>query len=165
MIRATAAVLGLVGVLVLGACGGGSDADAADAIAEGLMAENDETFELQQEQADCVGEGFVDEIGVDKLQEYGIITDELEASDTSLDVKLERADAESAAAVLVDCTDAEQLFQDAMQVGEELPAEVQTCLEDALTEDMLEAFFTATFTQDEEAMTAAMEPVIACQAG
>ena len=165
MIRITATSIAVACLLALSACGGASDSDASDAISEALMSENDDTFALEQEQADCVGDGFVDKIGVEKLKEYGLLTEDLEPTDKSLDVKLEQEDAESAAEVLVGCTDAEKLFQDAMDVGEELPAEVQTCLDEALTEDVLEEFFTATFLQDQNAMSEAMTPVLACQQG
>jgi hypothetical protein len=151
-------------LLALTACGGSDDDRAADAVAKSLMEESGETFEVTQEQADCVGDGFVERIGVDQLQEYGVITDDLEASD-SVNVKMSQEDAEAAAAVLVECTDASQLFRDAVFSGEEVPEEAQACLDDALTDDLIEAFFAATFTQDQAAATEAMAPLQECMTG
>ena len=150
---------GLALLFALAACGGGDDGKAADAISESLTAENDELFQVTEEQADCVGEGFVDEIGTDKLTEYGILTEDLEASDETLGTKMEQADAEAAAGVIVECTDAEKLFSDAMSQGQEIPAEAQACIDEALTDDVLEDFFTATFAQDGELATEAMAPL------
>ena len=139
---------GLVLLLALGACGSGDDGKAADAISESLTAENDELFKVTDEQADCVGEGFVDDIGTDKLTEYGILTEDLEASDEALNTKMEQADAEAAAAVLVDCTDAQKLFSTRCSRAEDMPAEAQACIEEALTDDVVTDFFSATFAQD-----------------
>ncbi len=165
ILRARSGATGLALLLALGACGSGDDGKAADAISESLTAENDEVLKVTDEQADCVGEGFVDEIGTDKLTEYGILTEDLEASDEALDTKMEQADAEAAAGVLVDCTDAAELFSDAMFQGEDIPAEAQACIDEALTDDVVEDFFTATFAQDEALATEAMTPLQECMAG
>ncbi len=156
---------GLVLLLALGACGSGDDGKAADAISESLTAENDELLQVTDEQADCVGEGFVDEIGTDKLTEYGILTEDLEASDEALNTKMEQADAEAAAAVLVDCTDAQKLFIEAITQGQDLPAEAQACIEEALTDEVVTDFFSATFAQDTELAGEAMAPLQECMAG
>ena len=163
ILRASVAATALV--LALGACGSGDDGKAADAISESLTAENDEVFKVTDEQADCVGEGFVDDIGIDKLTEYGILTEDLEATDEALDITMEQADAEAAAAVLVGCTDAAKLFSDAMFQGEDIPAEAQACIDEALTDDVIEDFFTATFAKDEAQAAEAMTPLQECMTG
>jgi hypothetical protein len=165
MLRTTLRASGLVLLLALGACGSGDDDKAADAISKSLTAENDETFEVTEEQADCVGDGFVDDIGTEQLTEYGILTDELEASDKALGTKMEKADAEAAAAVLVDCTDARKLFSDAMLAGQDVPEEAAACIDEALTDNIVEDFFTATFTQDTDLATEALAPLQECMAG
>ena len=164
MYRAAPLAAALALLLALTACGASDDEKAADAVAQSLMQDRDEAFRVSREQADCVGAGFVDRIGVEKLQEYGVITDDLSASDT-VNVKMPKADAEAAAAVLVDCTDAAQLFRDEVFSGQDVPDEAQECLDGALTDDVVEAFFAATFSQDQAAAAEAMAPLQECMTG
>src|SRR3990170_4368236 len=116
--------LGAVAVLALAltACGGGDDAKASESIAGTIMDSDNETFKVTQEQADCVGDGFVEEIGADQLVEYGILTEDLKADSTIDDVEMSKADAQSAADVMQDCADIKEIFSTAMG---ELPAEAQ----------------------------------------
>jgi hypothetical protein len=165
MLRTTLHASGLVLLLALGACGGDDDGQAADAISESLTSQNDDVLTVTGEQADCVGEGFVEDIGTDKLTDYGILTEDLEASDETLSTKMEQADAEAAATVLVDCTDAHELFLDAISQGQDLPAEAQACIEEALSDEVVTDFFTATFAQDTELAGEAMRPLQECMAG
>ena len=151
--------------MALSACGAAEEDKAAEAVSAGLTKEQDDTFQVTQEEADCVGEGFVDELGVDKLKEYGLLTEDLEASDKAIEATLPKEDAEGAAKVLVDCTDATQLLKDAMMGGEEMAPEMESCLDDALTDEALEAFFAATFAEDQEAAAEAMAPLQECMAG
>jgi hypothetical protein len=141
--------LGAVAVLALAltACGGGDDAAASKAIADSIMNSNDETFEVTQEQADCVGDGFVEEIGADELVEYGIITEDLKADSTIDGVEMSKADAQSAADVMQDCADIKEIFSTAMG---ELPAEAQTCIDEKLTDEVLNEFLVAVFSNDQE---------------
>jgi len=167
MLRTILRASGVVLVLALGACGTGGDDDgkAADAISSSLTADSDQALQVTDEQADCVGEGFVDDIGTDKLTDYGILTEDLEASDKALDTKMDKADAEAAAAVLVGCTDAQKLFSDAISQGQEIPAEAQACLDEALTDEVVTDFFAATFAQDTALAAEAMTPLQECMAG
>ena len=143
--------LGAVAVLALAltACGGDDEA-ASKAIADSIMDSNDETFEVTQEQADCVGEGFVEEIGTDQLIEYGIITEDLETDSTIDTVEMSKSDAESAADVMQDCADIKEIFAGAMG---ELPAEAQDCIDEKLTDDVLNKFLVAVFSNDQESGT------------
>ena len=114
---ASLAAAGFVLLASLSGCGDSDDDKAAAAVSAGLLKEQDGTFQFTQKQADCVGDGFVEEIGVDQLKEYGIITEDLEASDKPIEAKLTGDDAAGAGKVLVDCVDAAQLFKDAMLTG------------------------------------------------
>ena len=102
--------------MALSACGAAEEDKAAEAVSAGLMKEQDDTFQVTQEEADCVGEGFVDELGVDKL------------------------------------------VKDAMMGGEDMEAGMESCIDDALTDD-------ATFAEDQEAAAEAMAPLQECRAG
>ena len=137
-------------VLILGACGGGDDDEASKAIADSIMDSNDDTFQVTQEQADCVGDGFVDEIGTDKIVEYGILTEENKAADGIEQVEMSDEDAESAADVMQECADIKEIFTSAMG---ELPPEAQTCIEEKLTDDVLHDFLVAVFKNDQEGGT------------
>ncbi len=144
--------LGAVAVLALAltACGGGDDETASKAIADSIMDSNDETFEVTQKQADCVGDGFVEDIGTDQLVEYGIITEDLKSDSTIDTVKMSKDDAQSAADVMQDCADIKEIFAGAMG---ELPEEAKTCIDEKLTDDVLNKFLVAVFSNDQESGT------------
>ncbi|WP_432479698.1 fimbrillin family protein [Nocardioides sp. GXQ0305] len=133
--------------LSLTACGQDEEA-ASQAISDSIMESNDQTFEVTQEEADCVGDGMVEEIGVDQLTEYGIITEDLEANDGIENVKMSEGDAGSAADVMAGCADIKELFTSAMG---ELPEEAQQCVEENLSDEVLHNFLTAVFMNDQEA--------------
>lgn len=134
--------------LALAACGSGDDDAASKAIADSIMDSNNSTFEVTQDQADCVGDGMVEDIGTDKLVEYGIITEDNEASDGLDAVKMSEDDAQSAADVMQDCADIKEIFSGAMG---ELPEEAKTCIDEKLTDDVLNEFLVAVFMDDQDA--------------
>ncbi len=137
-------------VLTLGACGGGDDDEASKAIADSIMDSNSDTFEVTQDQADCVGDGLVDEIGTDQIVEYGILTEDNKAADGIEQVEMSDDDAESAADVMQECADIKEIFTSAMG---ELPEEAQTCIDEKLTDDVLHDFLVAVFKNDQEGGT------------
>lgn len=147
-IGATAAI-----ALLLGACGGSDDDAASKAISDSIMDSENQTFEVTQEQADCVGDGMVDGIGTDKLVEYGIITEDNETGDGLDSVKMSEDDAGAAADVMQDCADIREIFTGALQ---DLPEQAQTCINDKLTDEVLRDFLVAVFTDDQEAGTQSM---------
>lgn len=136
--------------LALTACGGADDDAASKAIADSIMDSNSDTFEVSQEEADCVGDGMVEDIGTENLVEYGIITEENEPSGGIESVKMSEDDAQSAADVMQGCADIKEIFTGAMG---ELPEEAQTCIDEKLTDDVLNDFLVAIFMDDQEAGT------------
>ncbi len=144
--------IGAVAALALTLTACGSDDEAASAaIAESMMDSNDETFQVTQEQADCVGDGMVDDIGTDQLVEYGLITEDNEAADGIDSVKMSEDDAQAAADVFQGCADVKKIFTDAMGAG--VPEEAATCIDEKLTDDVLNEFLVAVFQDDQEAGT------------
>ena len=140
--------LGAVVVLALSLTACGQDEEAAStAISDSIMESNDQTFEVTQEEADCVGDGMVEEIGVDKLTEYGIITEDLKADGGIDSVEMSEGDAGSAADVMSDCADIKELFTSATS---ELPEEAQQCVEENLSDEVLHDFLVAVFMNDQE---------------
>ena len=140
--------LGAAALLALSLTACGQDEEAASqAIADSIMESNDETFEVTQDEADCVGDGMVDKIGVDKLTEYGIITEDLKANDGIDNVEMSEGDAGSAADVMSECANIKELFTSAMG---ELPEEAQQCVDENLSDEVLHDFLVAIFMNDEQ---------------
>ena len=135
--------------LALTACGGSDDEAASAAISKSIMDSSDETFKVNQEQADCVGDGMVEDIGTDQLVEYGLITEDMKESEGIDSVKMSEADAQSAADVMQDCADIKKIFTDAMGTG--MPEEAAACVDEKLTDDVLNDFLVAVFMDDQEA--------------
>jgi hypothetical protein len=90
---------------------------------------------------------MVDRIGVDKLTEYGIITEDLKANDGIDNVEMSEGDAGSAADVMSECADIKELFTSAMG---ELPEEAQQCVDENLSDEVLHDFLVAIFMNDEQ---------------
>lgn len=132
--------------LALTSCGNDDEA-ASQAIAAGIMESNDQTFEVTQEQADCLGDGMVEEIGTDQLVEYGLITEDMESAEGIDSVKMSQDDAESAADVMQECADIKQIFTEAM--GDTLPEQAATCIDENLTDEVLNEFLVAVFMDDQ----------------
>ena len=151
-----------------GASLSGDDAAAAEAISTSIQdgqeaAGAEGTFAMQPKEADCIGTGFVKEIGADQLQEYGFLTDDLESAQDMSDIKLNPDDAEAASGVLFDCTDVDNMMSDAFAAAGTLDKKTQVCLQDALSEDVLREMFTLMFSgESEEAQTLATEPMMQC---
>lgn len=136
--------------LALTACGGSDDEAASAAISKSIMSSSDETFKVNQEQADCVGDGMVEDIGTDKLVEYGLITEDNEANEDLDSVKMSEEDAQSAANVMQECADIREIFTGAMG---EVPEETATCIEENLTNEVLHEFLVAVFMDDQQGGT------------
>jgi hypothetical protein len=144
--------IGVAAVLALALTSCGNDDEAASkAIAAGVMDSNDDTFKVTQEQADCLGDGMVDEIGTDQLVEYGLITEDMKQSEGIDSVEMSDADAESAAGVMQECADIKKIFTDAMGTG--MPEEAATCVDEKLTDEVINDFLVAVFQNDQEAGT------------
>ena len=165
--RVTAAVAGLL--LMLTACGGSDDDQAASkAISDSIMEEQKasgsaDVFQMKQEEADCIGDGFVDAIGTDKLQEYGFLTEDLKTAEKLTDVKMSTEDARAAADTLFDCADVQKMMTESMG---DLDAKTKACLEDVMTEDALRDLFTKMFSgKQDEAGQDLIEPMMKCTAG
>ncbi len=161
----------LAGLLLsLAACGGSGDDEAASAaIADSIMEEQqagtDSIFAMERAEADCIGDGFVAEVGVDQLQEYGFLTEDMTAEPMT-DVKMDPADAEAATGVLFDCTDVTALMSEAISTGGQVDEETQACLEEVITEDKLKTMFTLMFSgKQDEANQEVIAPMMQCAGG
>lgn len=164
---AAAAIAALT--LTLTACGGSEDdATASKAISDSIMKEQGgaaaDVFTMERPEADCIGDGFVEEIGVEQLQEYGFITEDLKAEPMT-SVTMETADAEAATGVLFDCADVTELMSEAMAAGQQVDAKTRKCLEEVLTEDKLRTMFTLMFSgKQDQANQEVVRPLMECAA-
>ena len=168
--KKTVAVL-CAAMFALTACGGGDDAEAKKNIKASLL-EDDANLagtKVTDKQAGCVSDGMVDEVGVEKLQEYKLLNDELKISKDAKPTDMEKADAEALAEVFVDCVDLEKMFEEQFASGamaEQLTDEQQECLRDAVDTDVIESALADTF-QGKQADPAAglQSDLMACVGG
>ncbi|WP_134772975.1 hypothetical protein [Ornithinimicrobium flavum] len=150
----------------LAACGGDEEAQAAEAISTSMMEESDEEFPVAQDEADCVGEGLVDRVGVEQLQEYGMLTDDLQVDDSVSDVTMEEADADAAAEVFVGCVDAQAMLIEQMGQDGTMTEEQQECVAEAFDDETLTGMFSLIFQgKEDEATSGVMGPRFACVTG
>ena len=103
---------------------------------------------VTDEQASCIGEGAVTEVGLEELQSYGIVTEELRVDRSIQGVEMEKDDADALAGVFVDCIDAEALFEE--RFLEQLPTggskqERRACVEDAVGVGAVQKVLSASF--------------------
>ncbi len=132
-------------LLTLTACGS-DESEAKDSIKASLLDNPKVTgTELTDEEAGCVSDGMVDEIGVDKLQEAKLLDDENKVvEDPNLDLGATEAD--SLAEVIVGCVDVEELLTE--QLGpmmENMTDEQTACITEAFDEDVFTEVISASF--------------------
>lgn len=156
----SAAALALV--LPLAACGSSADDEkAAASIAKQFQDDGDSGLTVTDEEAQCLGDGFVSEVGTEKLQEYELLNDDLEATEEG-DIEMSDGDAEKAATVFQDCADVKGLMLEGLE-SEDMPDEAKECVESELTDERVQEFLVALFQNDEEGGQAAIaEPITEC---
>lgn len=145
--RALGATL-LALMLPLSACGSGDDEKAAQSISSTLR-DNDSDLTLKKAEADCIGTGFVEEIGTEQLQEYKLLNADLEATDQG-DVTMSQGDADKAATVFQDCVDLKAMLIKTFE-DSGMPASATDCVSEELTEERMNAFAVGLFRNDESA--------------
>ena len=169
MKKTLAAVAVAVLALTLTSCGSNDDAEASKALSDSIMKSQKsgdsaaQLLTLKQKEADCIGDGLVDKIGTDQLQEYKMLTKDLKPSKDVTEVKMSKGDATSATDVLFKCTDVPAMMQKAMKQSGQVPAEMQDCVNKALSEETLRGMFTHVFTGNEEqAQKDLIQPMMKC---
>ena len=145
--RLFGAAAGLALVLPLSACGSGDDEKAATSIASQVREGGDADLQVSQKEADCIGEGFVDELGTDKLVEYDMLNEEMEATQREAS-KMSQEDADAAAAVFGDCADVKALMVEALE-SSGMPESASDCVNEELTQERIDEFTVALFRQDD----------------
>jgi hypothetical protein len=144
----TVAVLCAV-LFALTACGGGDGETARDNLKESLLDQGTGVpgVDVTEEQAGCVSDGMVDEIGVEKLQEYKLLDDELKVLKDAPMNDWAPEDAEVLAGVFVDCIDVDAMLEErfASGAGAQLTDEQRACLTDAVDPAVMERVLADTF--------------------
>jgi hypothetical protein len=167
--KRTALAAAMASVLVLGGCGGSEEDTAKESISAYLVEQQAEgqMIRLGEEGADCIADDMVEGIGVEQLQEYGLIDEDGEVVEDARTTEMEREDAEVMVDAVFDCTDVMATMEEelATAMGEQSP-EVRECLQDALTEDLVREALVANFSGNEqEAQEKLMGPLAACMTG
>lgn len=96
---------------------------------------------VSDRQTTCVADGAVEELGVEKLQEYDLLTEDLRADESIEGVDLSAQDADALAAVFADCVDVEQVLERQIVSGLDLPRREQRraarCVRDKVTPELV----------------------------
>ena len=158
--------------LCLSACGNSGDDEAAQNISDSIMkaqkssSGSSQFFAVKRKGADCVGKGFVDKIGTDQLQDYGLLNKDNKVKGNVTGLKMSAGDAKSATDVLFGCTDVETMIKKAMADSGTVPKAMQSCVDKALTEDNLRSMFNQLFQGDSKAANKALvQPMTKCALG
>jgi hypothetical protein len=137
------------------------EAKAAKSIAEDLLDGSDDDLPLTPTQATCAADGMVAEIGVDRLIEAGVLTEDLEVADEE-EAGLARADAATAAGAMVECTGTKLFVNAILEQAGDVPPETAACVKGVVDAQLLREVFTKAFqgADDDEVgrpMVAAVE--------
>lgn len=171
MTRATtAAVLAALSLLLVG-CGAQDEDKASTAIADSISKAQKSggpaQLDVTDKEADCIGNGWVETIGTDKLQKYGVLTEDMRAEKLLTEVStLSSTDAESATSVLFDCADIPGIMKKLVAGSNQVPKKMQTCINSALTEKNLRPYLEKNFQgKAEEAQKELAAPMTKCAMG
>ena len=171
MTRATtAAVLAALSLLLVG-CGAQDEDKASTAIADSISKAQKSggaaQLDVTAKEADCIGNGWVDTIGTDKLQKYGVLTEDMRAEKLLTEVDtLSATDATSATSVLFDCADIPGIMKKLVAGSNQVPKKMQTCINSALTEKNLRPYLEKNFQgKAEEAQQELAAPMAKCARG
>jgi hypothetical protein len=156
-----------VGVLLLATLGGCGDGEteqdrsglsadeqtAADNLGAQIIRDgsvsgrSSEDGAVTDEQATCIAEGAVTDVGLTVLQGYGILTEELKVDKSIQGVQMQPDDADALAGVFVRCIDAEQLFEERFlsTVPKQRAEEAAGCLEELIDEEFVVTVLSSSF--------------------
>ncbi len=157
-------------VLTLSACGNGDDDTAKKNIKTAVL-EDDTSLtggtKPTEDQANCIADGMVDDVGVDTLQKYKLLDEDLKINQDANPTDMSQDDADALAGVFVDCIDVEKMFAEQFASGDQkLPQEQQDCIKDAIDEDAMKAGLSASFQgKEDEAFTEMQGAMMKCITG
>jgi len=155
-------------VFLLTSCGASEEETAKAEISEYLVKEQgeQEMFQLEKKEADCIAGDMVDGIGVDQLKEYKLLKDDGTVNANADVENLADEDAEVMADAMLQCADVMKEVKDGL--AESMPQatpEVKKCFDEALTEDLVRKMLVATFTGKQDAAQELTAPLMECAMG
>lgn len=168
MLKSLIVPAALGGVLLLAGCGADAEVAAKNlrseiAAAQSSVASSDAVHE---DQAGCLADGMVAELGVERLREYDVLTDDLKVDLGLENVQMSPADARAAAGVFLDCVSVQDLLQRHLSAGSTAnapTAEQLDCLGDTASEKTMERILVAGFEgRRSEAYDALRERMTEC---
>jgi hypothetical protein len=151
--------------------GGDEDAKAAREISNAIVTQQKSTqgpaalLAIKRKDADCVGKGLVDKLGTDKLEKYGVLTQDGKAKKGVTDVTMSAADAGSATDVLFGCVDVESRIQKGMAKSGNIAPQVRSCVKKVVTEKTLRSMFSDVFQGRQDATKRLVGPLTKCALG
>lgn len=160
------AVLVATSSLLVG-CGSNDDETAAKNIKASILKEDVAGAELTEKQAGCLSDNIVEDIGVDQLQDYGLLDKDLKVDEGLTDVKLKKDDADSMADAFTTCVDAEELIEKQFsQAASGMSEKQQQCIKDALTEDKVKEVLSLTFQGKSDEISGGLrDDLVKCVSG
>lgn len=138
---------------------GGGDAQRQEYVDAIVALEDENDDDLTPDQRRCVAESFVDGYGADEIAAAGVTPDDIARDDVDSpgDLGLDFSDEQAAAFYqrLTGCMDIRALLIESIAGagGAEVPGLVE-CLDDNLTDDLIERIVTIGYTQGEEGLDA-----------
>jgi hypothetical protein len=147
----------------------GQDAKAAAAISGFFLNEQKpgsgagQLLSTDRDDADCIGKGAVDRIGVDRLKKTGVLEDDLTVAMRTTTMTADEAT--TMTDVMTGCTDIGEMMKKVVNNdrSDPLPKDVRVCLDRALTETSLRPVFVALFQgKDAAAQQALGGPLAGC---
>ena len=148
-------------LLTLTACGSSDDDTAKENIKAGIKKEGSSVAagtKVTDDQAQCVADGLVDDVGVEKLQKYKLLDDNLEYNSEANPTDMSSDDAQAFAKTVVGCVDFKKIFEEQLATsGTELSDDQKQCISDSIDEDTLANVLAEGFQGKDSAMPSDMQ--------
>ena len=148
---------------------GATEQALAEAITAAILADEDDDLSVDEDQARCLGEGYIAAVGTARLIELGLTVEAIEGGSEPGDVDLTNDEAEALIDVTFECVDLAAVFVEAFAAEGILSAESGQCLADGFDEQFLRDIARSAFdndaadpTDDPETAAALFELVLEC---
>jgi hypothetical protein len=166
-----AAVVAAVTFSVSG-CGGTDDtAEASQAISDSIVKQQKSDsgpgalLSLRRTEADCIGKGMVDKIGVDALRQSRMLTEDNKVKGSVTDAKLPAGDARTATEVLFGCADIEAMVEKGLARSGNISPKMRPCVNKVVDDKSLRPMFTEYFQGNKDAPQKLVQPMLRCIGG
>ena len=148
--RKISAVLCAVLLMSLAACGNSDDDTAKANIKASVLKDSSGVAggsKLTEAQAQCFADGMVDDVGVDKMQKYKLLDDNLKIIKDASPTNMSAGDADATAGVITKCVDLKKLITDQINSSTQtkLTDTQSKCISDAINEDAIRKGLSASF--------------------